>query len=72
MSEVIDVSVNRIYSHSSVVGIEIAGFKIISTLLDSFINALMFKSEYGKKLLKLFPEQYLADNVDDYSRIQSV
>ncbi len=72
MSEVINVSVNRIYSHSSVVGIEIAGFKIISTLLDSFINALMFKSEYGKKLLKLFPEQYLAENVDDYSLIQSV
>ncbi len=72
MKEVINVSLNRIYSHSSVVEIEIAGFKIISTLLDNFINAVLVESEYGKKLLKLFPGQYIPENNDDYSKIQSV
>jgi len=72
MKEVVDVSVNRIYCHSTVVAVELAGFRIISTLLESFSNAILHESNYGKKLLKMFPDQYDASTGDDYTKLQSV
>jgi len=72
MKEVIDVSVNRIYCHSTVVSVELAGFRIISTLLENFSNAILHESNYGKKLLKMFPDQYDASAGDDYTKLQSV
>jgi dGTPase len=72
MKEVIDVSINRIYSHTSVVEIELAGYKIISTLLQHFTDAILNESNYGKKLLKLFPQQFVSEKNDAYSQIQSV
>jgi dGTPase len=72
MKEVIDVSVNRIYCHSSVVEIELAGYKIITTLLQHFTDAIQNESNYGRKLLKLFPEQFVSMNNEDYYKIQSV
>jgi dGTPase len=72
MKEVIDVSVKRIYSHSSVIEIELAGYKIITTLLQHFTDAVLNESNYGKKLLKLFPQQFVSEKKDDYSKIQSV
>lgn len=72
MKEVVDVSVNRIYCHSTVVAVELAGFRIISTLLESFSNAILHESNYGKKLLKMFPDQYDASAGDDYTKLQSV
>jgi dGTPase len=72
MKEVVDVSVNRIYCHSTVIAVELAGFRIISTLLESFSNAILHESNYGKKLLKMFPDQYDASTGDDYTKLQSV
>jgi dGTPase len=72
MKEVIDVSVNRIYCHSSVIEIELAGYKIITTLLQHFTDAVLNESKYGKKLLKLFPQQFVSEKKDAYSQIQSV
>jgi len=72
MKKVSDISVARVYAHQSVVEIELAGFKIISTLLDIFINAVLRPSPYGKKLLAMVPQQYMASTQNDYSKIQSV
>jgi dGTPase len=72
MKEVIDVSIKRIYSHSSVIEIELAGYKIITTLLQHFTDAVLNESNYGKKLLKLFPQQFVSEKKDAYSKIQSV
>jgi dGTPase len=72
LKHVSDVSIRRIYADSAVVQIELAGYKIITTLLDHFIDAMMYPSGYGKKLLSLFPEQFLTDADDPYLRVQSV
>jgi dGTPase len=68
------VSVDRVYSHSSVVEIELAGYKIISTLIEHFIEALIDSkhSKYNSKLMKLFPDQFLPQQGNTYSKIQSV
>jgi dGTPase len=72
MKEVIDVSVHRIYSHSSVVEVELAGYRIITTLLQHFTDAVLNESKYGQKLLKLFPQQFVPNEKNTYSQIQSV
>lgn len=72
MKEVIDVSINQIYCHTSVVEIELAGYKIITTLLQHFTDAVLNDSNYGKKMMKLFPQQFVSEKKDVYSQIQSV
>ncbi|MBN1767150.1 MAG: deoxyguanosinetriphosphate triphosphohydrolase [Prolixibacteraceae bacterium] len=72
MKQIVKVSVKRIYSDSSVLEIELAGYKVISTLTDHFINAVLTNSKYNKKLMTLFPEQFLSESDDKYSKIQSV
>ncbi|MDA3930874.1 MAG: deoxyguanosinetriphosphate triphosphohydrolase [Prolixibacteraceae bacterium] len=72
MDIVVDVSISRVYSDSSVIEIELAGYKIISTLLKHFIDAVINEDKYGTKLMKLFPEQFVNENDDTYSKLQSV
>jgi dGTPase len=72
MKEVKDVSVNRVYCHPTVLEIELAGNKIISTLLEQFTHAILNQSTYDQKLLKLVPEQFSPRTDDLYTRIQSV
>ncbi len=63
----------RIYSHRSVVEIEISGYKILNTLLNEFVTAV-FDSEsiYSKNLLSLIPEQYNTVGQGNYEKIMSV
>lgn len=72
MNKLVEVSINRVYADSSVIEIELAGYKIISTLLAHFIDAVLNEDKYGKKLMKLFPDQFKTDKEDTYSKIQSV
>jgi len=73
MKKIGQISVEKIYNYSSVVQIEVAGYKIMGGLLEEFIPAyLQNKSGYHKKLVNLIPKQFLTDQQDDYSRIQSV
>ena len=52
----------RIYKHPSVVEIEIAGYRILGTLLDEFIKAVTNpKDFYSKMLLPFIPEQFATD-----------
>jgi dGTPase len=68
-----EISLSKIYGHRSVVEIEIAGYKIIGTLLEEFIDAQMHpKDMYSKKILSILPEQYKTLSDEPYLKIQSV
>jgi dGTPase len=73
MNTVKEISFSQVYAHRSVVEIEIAGYKIIGTLLEEFVGAIMnSKDLYSKKILSLLPEQYKTDGDSVYLKIQSV
>ncbi len=73
MKTVREISFEKIYQHRSVVEIEIAGYKIIGTLLEEFIGAAMnAKDLYSKKVLSILPGQYKTDSDSVYEQIQSV
>jgi len=67
------LSVEKIYKDRSVVEIEVAGYQILGTLLDEFIQAVLKpKAGLSRRLLSLMPEQYHGDHQSDYEKIQSV
>ena len=73
MKRVQKISISRIYADRSVLEIELAGYKIISTLLHEYIHAVLNENDkFGKKLLKLFPDQFRTERNDTYSKVQSV
>ncbi|MBN1985872.1 MAG: deoxyguanosinetriphosphate triphosphohydrolase [Prolixibacteraceae bacterium] len=73
MEVVKKISFSEIYNHRSVVEIEIAGYKIIGTLLEEFISAVIQPENlYRKKILSLLPEQYKTESGQLYHKIQSV
>ncbi|GAA3959033.1 deoxyguanosinetriphosphate triphosphohydrolase [Mucilaginibacter dorajii] len=73
MKNITKLSIKRIYNYSSVVQIEVAGYKVMGGILEEFIPAyLQNNSKYHKKLIELIPKQFLTKNEDDYSKIQSV
>ena len=66
-------SVKHIYRHPSVVKIELTGFNVIGTLLESFTDAVLNpNTPYNKKLLSLIPEQFKVETDDTYTKLQSV
>jgi dGTPase len=60
LNNVNDISVNKIYGHNTVVQIEIAGFNVMSELLQLFIPALLKEKPNPKdvKIAKLLPYQF--------------
>jgi dGTPase len=73
MDAVQKISVSRIYNHRTVVEIEIAGYKIIGTLMDEFCNAMLHPDNpLSERVLFLLPGQYKPLAATTYSRIQSV
>ena len=55
-----DISQQKIYGHDTVIQIEIAGYNVMSELLQLFVPALLKNdpSHKEKKVLKLFPYQF--------------
>ena len=74
MQKCIETGITRIYKHQSVVEIEIAGTKIINSLLNEFIRAVLNPNEYySGLLLQFFPLQYkVSDDSEPYQKIQTV
>lgn len=72
LKKITDISVKQIYAHPTVVQIELAGYKIIDTLLDTFIQAIFNQSGYDKKLLSIIPEQYMNNQETTYGKIQTI
>lgn len=67
------VAIDRIYKHRSVIEIELAGYKILGTLLEEFVSAVMNPDDfYSKNLLFLIPEQYEIKGDSDYEKLMSV
>src|SRR5690554_3809657 len=63
----------NIYRSKDVLDVELAGYRIIGFLLDSFINAVKNpQHSYSKLLLDRIPEQYDIDSESLYGKIQSI
>ncbi|HEU0065159.1 MAG TPA: deoxyguanosinetriphosphate triphosphohydrolase, partial [Flavisolibacter sp.] len=60
LNNVNDISINKIYGHNTVVQIEIAGFNVMSELLQLFIPALLKEKPNPKdvKIANLLPYQF--------------
>ena len=73
MKKIEKVSVKKIYNYSSVVQIEVAGYKVMGGLLEEFIPAyLQNNSKYHQKLVELIPKQFLTNSSDTYAKIQCI
>ena len=74
MNDCRTTSVERIYNYTTVVEVELAGYRILGALLDDFIDATLTpQSHYAKKMLALLPDQFTCPHDSStYMRIQSV
>lgn len=73
LNEIGHTSKDKIYNYKAVVEKEIAGYKVMSGLLEEFVPAVMEgTSHYFEKLQKLIPSQFAPLNDKPYSKIQSV
>jgi len=67
------LSIEKIYQSSDVLDIELAGYKIITTLLDEITTAVLYPERaYSKVLLARIPQQYEVRAETPYGRIQAV
>lgn len=68
-----DVAFAKIYHSSDVVDIELAGFKIINTLINLMVDAVNSPDKaYSKLLINRVSAQYNISDDDIYTRIQGV
>lgn len=68
-----DVAFKRIYRSKDVVDIEVAGYQIITCLLEKFIDAVIHpQRSYSKLLLDRIPAQYDTRAESIYTRILAV
>ena len=68
-----EVAQRKIYISNEVLEIELAGYRIFSSLLDSFIEAVTNPTQaYSKLLLNRMPEQYDIHAPTTYGKIQCV
>lgn len=66
-------SYDNIYHSHMVVDIELAGYRIISELIELIMDAVLEPEKaYSKQLLSRIPMQYDVHAEDDYLRVQSV
>ncbi len=72
-SRLADLSIRKIYRSRDVLEVELAGFRIISTLLDLMVEAVLNpEREYSKLLIGRVSSQYDINATDIYNRIQAV
>lgn len=63
----------KIYRSSEVLDIELAGYKIILTLLEHLVAAVLSPEKaYSQQLLMRIPEQYETNSPSVYGKIMSV
>ena len=68
-----EVSIKKIYKNKNVVDIELSGYKIISELLDLFVEAAMTPEKaYSRLLLNRVSPQYDVHAESAYDRLMSV
>ena len=63
----------KIYRSSEVLDVELAGYKIILTLLDNLVTAVLSPEKaYSQQLLMRIPEQFETNSETTYGRIMAV
>jgi dGTPase len=63
----------KIYRSSEVLDVELAGYKIILTLLDNLVTAVLNPEKaYSQQLLMRIPEQFETENESTYGKIMAV
>lgn len=68
-----EVSIKKIYNSRDVIDTELAGYKIISTLIELFTEAVMNPDKaYSQLLLSRVSSQYEVDSIEVYPRILAV
>lgn len=68
-----ETAYERIYRSPEVLDVELAGYKIITTLLEHFVDAVINPDKaYSKQLLHRIPEQYETKAPDVYGRLLAV
>ena len=69
-----DLAYSRIYHTNIVTQIQIAGFKILATILKEYIDAVLKPGTYyARNILSIMPEQYKVHQDDSiYTKIQTV
>ncbi len=76
MKEINEISYEKIYRHASVLEIEIAGFHVMSELLNIFISSVLkkTKSSLDKTIIALIPKQFQLNIEDEsaYLRVMNV
>ena len=73
MEQVKRVSFKKIYEAPTVVQIEVAGFKILGTLLHEFTTAVMNPDRtYSKRIISMMAEQFRTTDESTYVRLRSV
>lgn len=77
LKNISDISIKRIYNHESVIRIELAGFRIMSGLVEDFVEAALTKEEKRlsrhKKVLKLLPIQCTIDETSSsYEKVMNI
>jgi dGTPase len=73
MKEVKEISVARIYQDPAVIQIEIAGYKILGTLMEEFTPAVLYpEGHLSEKLLSIIPQQYHLKSENLYDQLQTI
>ncbi len=77
ITDIINISISKIYNSQEVLEKEVAGYKIIADLLDVFVTALNNYqndrlSNYDHLLLNLIPKEFIVESNSSYERIMSV
>lgn len=71
--KIVKLSVDKIYNHPTVVEIEIAGHRILSTLCHEYTQAMMHPDRHlSKKLISRIPEQYHCAGATTYEQLMTV
>lgn len=74
IDDIISLSVQKVYRSAEVLEKEIAGYKIISDILEVYSTALIRKqrgeaSNYDKLILQTFPQKYQIEELSIYSML---
>lgn len=77
IKEIKSVSIKQIYNSTSVVKIELAGFRIMSGLIEDFVEAAILTEEKRqnrhKKVLSLLPNQFqFQEDADAYTKVMHI
>lgn len=76
LDEIEKISIKKIYNHPSVIEVEIAGYNVMSEILNLFVQAVLTEntSALQRKSLLLVPNQYawFNDSSDPYTKVMGI